>query len=200
MGLLKFSRGTNARSLRECRLREARYFQHLARSRFSPKDTPYVVFAHDPFHDGEVLIRSIRLFAGVTTFSFRNVYAVDAVDRARRAAGLPNIRFDRENFRTVVRFRGVHKFAITGTFEGTRFYYNSNIFRESAGYRMAIQIWGRRDFGAVEIAFESVDVEDISGKIAQYLPDGTEPAAVLGYTTRPPNYYGRILRRGETGT
>ena len=63
MGLLKFSRGTDARNWHESVLREARYFEHLDRSRFTVKDLAYPPFARDVFHDGEILLRSVRLRA-----------------------------------------------------------------------------------------------------------------------------------------
>ena len=91
MRLLKFSRGADARSWYESVLREARYFEHLDRSRFTVKDLAYTTFANDVFHDGEILFRGIQLGSRQVTLLFRNVRAIDAVYSERRRLRLPEV-------------------------------------------------------------------------------------------------------------
>ena len=148
MGLLKLSRATTARSDREVAFREARYFEHLSRGEFGPSDPPYSIFAFDPFHDGEVRLRGIRLASRTVTITFRNVYAVDSVDRTRAKTGLPKRKLRRNDFRTRVIFHGVRLIVLPDVPSGNLWYHCSNLFRDNGGYRLAIQVWG-----AVSTAF-----------------------------------------------
>ena len=194
MGLLKLNRATTARSHHEAARREARYFEHLTRSEFTLGDLPYRVFTFDSFHDGEVLLRGVRLASRTVTMSFRNVYAVDSVNRAGAKAGLPRAELRRGDFLTKVIFRGVRRIVLPHVPSGNLLYHCSNLFRENGEYRLAIQVWGRREYGVLSISFAEIDVEDIAPKIAKYLPVGTEVARHLGYAEQSPRYYARLRR------
>ncbi len=194
MGLLKLNRATTARSHHEAARREARYFEHLIRSGFTLGDLPYRVFTFDSFHDGEVLLRGVRLASRTVTVSFRNVYAIDSTARARAEAGLPRAKLRRQDFRTRIIFHGVRRIALPDVPSGNLWYHCSNLFRENGGYRLAIQVWGRREYGVLSISFAEIEVEDIAPKIAKYLPVGTEAARHLGYAKESPRYYAELRR------
>ena len=194
MGLLKLSRATTARSDREVAFREARYFEHLSRGEFGPSDPPYSIFAFDPFHDGEVRLRGIRLASRTVTITFRNVYAVDSVDRTRAKTGLPKRKLRRNDFRTRVIFHGVRLIVLPDVPSGNLWYRCSNLFRDNGGYRLAIQVWGRREYGLLTLSFAGIDVEDVAPKIAKYLPLGADPVGHLGYAKQGPGYYARRWR------
>ena len=194
MGLLKLNRATTARSHHEAARREARYFEHLTRSEFTLGDLPYRVFTFDSFHDGEVLLRGVRLASRTVTMSFRNVFAVDSVDRAREETGLPRCKFRRGDFQTKIIFHGVRRILLPDVPSGNLLYHCSNLFRENGEYRLAIQVWGRREYGVLSISFAEIDVEDIAPKIAKYLPAGTGAARHLGYAKEGPRYYAELQR------
>ena len=198
MGLLKFSRGTDARSSYESVLREARYFEHLDRSRFTAKDFVYATFAKDVFHDGEMLFRGVQLGSRQVTLLFRNVYAIDAIYDERRRLRLPEVEICRKDFRTRIVFTGVSQMILPDVEGGGPVCYQfSNLSRCRVGYDLRIAVWGKfwSKMGVIGLRFSDLQVEDIGQKIAGYLPPGSDARSYISRVTHSPGYYARLHRR-----
>lgn len=198
MGLLKFSRGTDARSSYESVLREARYFENLDRSRFTMKDLAYATFAGDVFHDGEILFRGVQLASRQVTLSFRNVHAMDAISGERRKSQLPRVKFCRKDFQTRVVFTGVRQMTLPDVEGGGPICYQfSNLSRYHAGYDLRIAVWGKfwSRMGVIGLRFGGIQVEDIGQRISGYLPPGSDVRPCITWVTHSPGYYARLRRR-----
>lgn len=176
----------------EAALREVRYLDHLIPSGFTLGGRPFRVFTFDSFHDGKVLLHRVRLASCTVTMSFQNVYAVDSVDRAREETGLRRRKFPRGGLQTKIILHGVRNILLPDVPSGNLLYHCSNLFRENGGYRLAIQVWGRREYGVLSISFAEIDVEDIAPNIAKYPPVGTEVARHPGYAKESPRYYAEL--------
>ena len=176
MGLLKFSRGTDARSSYEFVLRGARYFEHLDRSRFTVRDLAYATFAGDVFHDGEILFRGIQLGSRQVTLLFRNVYAIDAIYNERRRLRLPKVDVCRKDFRTRIVFTGVSQMTLPDVEGGGPICYQfSNLARCREGYDLRVAVWGKflSKTGVIGLRFSDLQVEDIGQKITGYYYNAT---------------------------
>lgn len=198
MRLLKFSRGADARSWYESVLREARYFEHLDRSRFTVKDLAYTTFANDVFHDGEILFRGIQLGSRQVTLLFRNVRAIDAVYSERRRLRLPEVEICRKDFRTRIVFTGVSQMILPDVEGGGPICYQfSNLSRHRGGYELRIAVWGKfwSKMGVIGLRFSDLQVEDIGQKIAGYLPPGSDARSYISWVTHSPGYYASLHRR-----
>ena len=198
MRLLKFSRGTDARSWYESVLREARYFEHLDRSRFTAKDRAYATFARDVFHDGEILFRGIQLGSRHVTLVFRNVYAINAIYIERGRLRLPEVEICRKDFRTRIAFTGVSQMTLPDVEGGGPVCYQfSNLSRHRGGYDLRIAVWGKfwSKMGVIGLRFSDLQVEDIGQKIAGYLPPGSEARSYISWVNHSPGYYARLYRR-----
>jgi len=198
MGLLKFSRGTDARSSYESVLREARYFEHLDRSRFTIKDLAYATFAPDVFHDGEIVFRGAQLGLRQVTLLFRNVYSIDAIYAERRRLRLPKVEICRKDFQTRVVFTGVCQTTFPDVEGGGPICYQySNLSRHREGYDLRIAVWGRfwSKMGVMGLRFSGLQVEDIGQRIGEYLPPGSDVRPYISWLTHSPGYYARLRRR-----
>lgn len=126
-------------------------------------------FGSEVFHDSEICVEKVDIAAREVHLRLCNNFALNRASWIQKRH-----KIDPSDFATKVVFKGVRLFQIRDAYDGEKKYWVTCRFTYQNNYaRLQVRLTRGLGVGRLLIHFESIEIEDISKRIAKYTPGGT---------------------------
>lgn len=163
-----------------------RYWEHLARLKIRGRGPIYRLFAGEVFHDGGIGVSLAEISKRIIELELENIHAINGVIELRKKTNAPGVTIDRADFGTRIRFYGVKHFEMRLSPAAERFYYHSAELERHGG-SLVLTVFAREGLeppSLLAVVFSSMEAEDITARLAKYLPPGVRPSKILSFIGR----------------
>lgn len=125
-------------------------------------------FGSEVFHDSEICVEKVDIAAREVHLRLCNNFALNRASWIQKRH-----KIDPSDFATKVVFKGVRLFQIRDAYDGEKKYWVTCRFTYQNHYaRLQVRLTRGLGVGRLLIHFESIEIEDISKRIAKYTPGG----------------------------